>query len=105
MSKKRNLKKFNKLYLKCLDTYKKLNIDSSLTEEKKEINEKINELKVEFEKNKTNRDILDLLEQDDVLAEIKQVLDDKGVSDELNTILSKLDISSLESIFEEKSQN
>lgn len=105
MIKNRNLEKFNKLYQKCLDTYKKLNIDSFLTEEKKEITEKINELKTEFEKNKTTQEVLNLLKKDNALAEIKQVLDDKGVSDELNTLLAKLDISSLESIFEEKNRS
>lgn len=102
MSKKQVLRKFNNLYRKCFNCYEKMNLDSIEKQEKTAIYEKIDLIKEIFKKDETNQRVFELLNRNNVLSQVRDVLESNGVSVELENLLSQANISSLQNFFEER---
>lgn len=102
---KRNLKKFNKYYSKCLAIYKEINLEKIEKKEASKITEKILKLKEEINKAEINQQIINLLNKNDVLSQIQSILDSNNISKDLSELLSKLEISSIKNYFEKTNKN
>ncbi len=79
-----------------------MNLDSIEKQEKTAIYEKIDLIKEIFKKDETNQRVFELLNRNNVLSQVRDVLESNGVSVELENLLSQANISSLQNFFEER---